>query len=151
MKPPAWANLLCAFGLFVYQSLDAIDGKQARRTNSSTPLGELFDHGCDAVSTGNFLKNLYTLKKKKILIKLFSICDLGNVCVAATWPVAMVHVFHNLHGHVYILHRPLADIRDWHAQVWQSGRHRGAVVHLHNLCPISTIRGFVVGDCCKHF
>jgi phosphatidylglycerophosphate synthase len=31
--------------------LDAIDGKQARRTNSSTPLGELFDHGCDAVST----------------------------------------------------------------------------------------------------
>ena len=58
MKPPAWANLLCAFGLFVYQSLDAIDGKQARRTNSSTPLGELFDHGCDAVSTGNLLKIL---------------------------------------------------------------------------------------------
>lgn len=41
----------CAFGLFVYQSLDAIDGKQARRTKSSSPLGELFDHGCDAVST----------------------------------------------------------------------------------------------------
>lgn len=49
--PPAWANILCSFGLFAYQSLDAIDGKQARRTNSSTPLGELFDHGCDAVST----------------------------------------------------------------------------------------------------
>lgn len=49
--PPWWANLLCSIGLFVYQSLDAIDGKQARRTNSSTPLGELFDHGCDAVST----------------------------------------------------------------------------------------------------
>ena len=39
-------------GLFIYQSLDAIDGKQARRTNSSTPLGELFDHGCDSLSTG---------------------------------------------------------------------------------------------------
>lgn len=49
--PPWWANILCSIGLFVYQSLDAIDGKQARRTNSSTPLGELFDHGCDAVST----------------------------------------------------------------------------------------------------
>lgn len=49
--PPWWANLLCSLGLFAYQSLDAIDGKQARRTNSSTPLGELFDHGCDAVST----------------------------------------------------------------------------------------------------
>lgn len=43
--------LFCSLGLFAYQSLDAIDGKQARRTNSSTPLGELFDHGCDAVST----------------------------------------------------------------------------------------------------
>lgn len=32
-------------GLFVYQSLDAIDGKQARRTGMSGPLGELFDHG----------------------------------------------------------------------------------------------------------
>jgi len=38
-------------GLFIYQSLDAIDGKQARRTGSSTPLGELFDHGMDSIST----------------------------------------------------------------------------------------------------
>ncbi|XP_054088974.1 cholinephosphotransferase 1 isoform X3 [Zeugodacus cucurbitae] len=49
--PPGWASLLCAFGLFVYQSLDSIDGKQARRTNTSSPLGELFDHGCDSIST----------------------------------------------------------------------------------------------------
>ncbi|XP_056093886.1 choline/ethanolaminephosphotransferase 1b isoform X2 [Rhinichthys klamathensis goyatoka] len=50
-QAPLWAYLLCAVGLFVYQSLDAIDGKQARRTNSSSPLGELFDHGCDSLST----------------------------------------------------------------------------------------------------
>lgn len=31
--------------MFAYQSLDAIDGKQARRTGTSGPLGELFDHG----------------------------------------------------------------------------------------------------------
>ncbi|XP_065647239.1 cholinephosphotransferase 1 isoform X2 [Hydra vulgaris] len=37
-------------GLFIYQTLDAIDGKQARRTGTSSPLGELFDHGCDSVS-----------------------------------------------------------------------------------------------------
>lgn len=48
---PRWASFLCGLGLFVYQSLDAIDGKQARRTGSSSPLGELFDHGCDSVST----------------------------------------------------------------------------------------------------
>ncbi|XP_069612591.1 choline/ethanolaminephosphotransferase 1 [Ranitomeya imitator] len=50
-QAPTWTYLCCAVGLFIYQSLDAIDGKQARRTNSSTPLGELFDHGCDSLST----------------------------------------------------------------------------------------------------
>lgn len=50
-QAPCWVYVACAVGLFIYQSLDAIDGKQARRTNSSTPLGELFDHGCDSLST----------------------------------------------------------------------------------------------------
>ncbi|CAH1102407.1 unnamed protein product [Psylliodes chrysocephalus] len=50
-EAPRWSCALCALGLFIYQSLDAIDGKQARRTNSSNPLGELFDHGCDSIST----------------------------------------------------------------------------------------------------
>uniref|UniRef100_A0A8C5M5M7 Choline/ethanolaminephosphotransferase 1 n=1 Tax=Leptobrachium leishanense TaxID=445787 RepID=A0A8C5M5M7_9ANUR len=50
-QAPVWTYISCAIGLFIYQSLDAIDGKQARRTNSSTPLGELFDHGCDSLST----------------------------------------------------------------------------------------------------
>ncbi|CAG9792249.1 unnamed protein product [Diatraea saccharalis] len=49
--PPRWACALGALGVFIYQSLDAIDGKQARRTNSQSPLGELFDHGCDSIST----------------------------------------------------------------------------------------------------
>ena len=40
-----------AFCLFAYQSLDSIDGKQARRTGMAGPLGELFDHGCDAINT----------------------------------------------------------------------------------------------------
>ncbi|KAI1725768.1 CDP-alcohol phosphatidyltransferase domain-containing protein [Ditylenchus destructor] len=49
---PAWAYLQAALGLFIYQTLDATDGKQARRTNSASPLGELFDHGCDSFSQG---------------------------------------------------------------------------------------------------
>lgn len=48
---PSWIYLINAIGLFIYQALDAIDGKQARRTKSSSPLGELFDHGCDSIST----------------------------------------------------------------------------------------------------
>ncbi|XP_059059478.1 cholinephosphotransferase 1 isoform X4 [Achroia grisella] len=50
-EPPRWSFALCALGVFIYQSLDAIDGKQARRTGSQSPLGELFDHGCDSIST----------------------------------------------------------------------------------------------------
>ena len=30
---------------------DGIDGKQARRTKTSSPLGELFDHGLDSWAT----------------------------------------------------------------------------------------------------
>ena len=47
---PSWSLHLNGFGLFIYQTLDAVDGKQARRTGTSSPLGELFDHGCDALS-----------------------------------------------------------------------------------------------------
>ncbi|XP_022083677.1 cholinephosphotransferase 1-like [Acanthaster planci] len=47
---PGWAYITAALTLFIYQALDAIDGKQARRTQTSTPMGELFDHGCDSVS-----------------------------------------------------------------------------------------------------
>ena len=47
--PPPAAMAVCTFCLFMYQTLDAMDGKQARRTGSSSPLGQLFDHGCDAL------------------------------------------------------------------------------------------------------
>ncbi|KAG8366517.1 hypothetical protein BUALT_Bualt17G0088200 [Buddleja alternifolia] len=47
--PPRWVNFAHGLLLFLYQTFDAVDGKQARRTNSSSPLGELFDHGCDAL------------------------------------------------------------------------------------------------------
>lgn len=39
-----------AFGLFMYQTFDNVDGKQARRTGTSSGLGELFDHGIDSLN-----------------------------------------------------------------------------------------------------
>lgn len=33
-----------------YITLDNVDGKQARRTGTSSPLGQMFDHGCDALT-----------------------------------------------------------------------------------------------------
>lgn len=52
--PPS-CFLLAALCIFVYSTLDAIDGKQARRTKSSSPLGQLFDHGCDSFSMTFFI------------------------------------------------------------------------------------------------
>ncbi|KIK62271.1 hypothetical protein GYMLUDRAFT_42209 [Collybiopsis luxurians FD-317 M1] len=48
---PQWIYFTWGIGLFLYQSFDAIDGKQARRTGMAGPLGEMFDHGCDALNT----------------------------------------------------------------------------------------------------
>ncbi|KAJ8907567.1 hypothetical protein NDN08_007678 [Rhodosorus marinus] len=45
----SFASGAAATLIFVYQNLDAIDGKHARITGNSSPLGELFDHACDNV------------------------------------------------------------------------------------------------------
>jgi ethanolaminephosphotransferase len=34
----------------MYSTMDNVDGKQARRTGTSSPLGELFDHGIDSLN-----------------------------------------------------------------------------------------------------
>lgn len=52
---PSYCFYFAAFCIFAYSTLDAIDGKQARRTKSSSPLGQLFDHGCDSFSITFFV------------------------------------------------------------------------------------------------
>jgi len=44
---PASVLFLSGFGIFWYQTLDAIDGKQARKTDNCSPLGQLLDHNLD--------------------------------------------------------------------------------------------------------
>eukprot|EP00927_Polykrikos_kofoidii_P046238 TRINITY_DN40456_c0_g1_i1.p1 TRINITY_DN40456_c0_g1~~TRINITY_DN40456_c0_g1_i1.p1 ORF type:complete len:523 (+),score=86.98 TRINITY_DN40456_c0_g1_i1:123-1691(+) len=46
--PWCWAVLACC--TFLYQTIDNMDGKQARRIGLSTPLGLLVDHGIDALN-----------------------------------------------------------------------------------------------------
>lgn len=52
---PAFLYIIAAIGIFLYQTLDALDGKQARRIKAFSPLGQLFDHGCDSLSTSAML------------------------------------------------------------------------------------------------
>lgn len=49
-KAPGWVYINASICLQVYAVLDAADGKQARRLSASSPLGQIFDHGCDAVN-----------------------------------------------------------------------------------------------------
>ncbi|CAH8663811.1 unnamed protein product [Schistosoma bovis] len=67
---PTWVWLVTAFLVFIAHTLDGTDGKQARRTRSSSALGELFDHGCDswvclflAGSMFSLLGNIYTVRE----------------------------------------------------------------------------------------
>ena len=42
---PVWIYFFSGICQWIYQTLDAVDGKHARETKSSSPLGQLFDHG----------------------------------------------------------------------------------------------------------
>lgn len=46
-----WWCFLEGASYLIYRILDEMDGKQARRTGNSSPLGLLFDHGCDAFAS----------------------------------------------------------------------------------------------------
>jgi len=54
-NPPDWVVRLASYCTFAYYTLDCMDGKQARRTGSSSPLGQLFDHGFDCICTLHFI------------------------------------------------------------------------------------------------
>ena len=47
---PCWVWFLSVFADFWYQTIDAIDGKQARRTDNCSPLGQILDHNLDQIT-----------------------------------------------------------------------------------------------------
>ncbi|XP_055353553.1 ethanolaminephosphotransferase 1-like [Paramacrobiotus metropolitanus] len=58
---PRWVWWFVAFNHFWAHTLDGLDGKHARRTESSSPLGELFDHGLDSWVTTLHCLCLYSV------------------------------------------------------------------------------------------
>ncbi|CAG0905271.1 unnamed protein product [Cyprideis torosa] len=58
---PSWVWLLGSWSIFLAHTLDGIDGKHARRTGTSSPLGELFDHGLDSWTTAIIPVCLYSI------------------------------------------------------------------------------------------
>jgi len=78
---PAWLCFVAAFGQLVYMILDNADGKQARKTGSSSPLGLLFDHGCDAMNT--FISGM----------TVFRVVQFGNTASVALASVVSMTTF----------------------------------------------------------
>lgn len=98
--PPLWVFFLSAGAVVAYCHLDCLDGKQARRTRTSSPLGQLFDHGCDALSVNVILAN--------IAVSLALPCGwahgLGIFGVCFVWVAAQWEEYHTgvmLYGNDY--------------------------------------------------
>ncbi|XP_073949010.1 ethanolaminephosphotransferase 1-like [Choristoneura fumiferana] len=76
---PNWVWAVTAVNLFVAYTLDGIDGKQARRTGTSGPLGELFDHGLDSYSAVFIPTCLYSIFGRNELSPLRMFFVIWNV------------------------------------------------------------------------
>eukprot|EP00879_Flechtneria_rotunda_P007428 GHRR01007792.1.p1 GENE.GHRR01007792.1~~GHRR01007792.1.p1 ORF type:complete len:237 (+),score=48.01 GHRR01007792.1:315-1025(+) len=97
---PRWVYLFAAAAVVFYTLLDCLDGKQARRTNSSSPLGQLFDHGCDALSVNLLLATIGC----SLSIGCGWAHALGNLGVMFIWILAQweeYHTSHMLYGNEY--------------------------------------------------
>ena len=55
---PGLNYFLCGVAILFYQTMDALDGKQARKLGRSTPLGQLVDHGSDCLTTTFIIYNV---------------------------------------------------------------------------------------------
>jgi phosphatidylglycerophosphate synthase len=92
---PRWACAFNGIALFIYQTLDNLDGRQARRTNSSSALGQFFDHGCDAL-TGVFtlVQIAATLGLGNTLITFWLVMGLGFAFVLTVYEEYVTHAFY---------------------------------------------------------
>ena len=83
---PPWAIVLGAAALFVYSTMDNMDGKQARRTGTSSALGLLFDHGCDAINAGLLGPLILAMATQGVTAG-------GSGVVVAAWACATIPFF----------------------------------------------------------
>ena len=90
---PWWLLVLGGLSVFFYNTMDSIDGKQARRTKASSPLGQLFDHGCDGFQTMCITLSLITaLGMGPSLTTLLFITSIQVPFFLAQWEEYHTHV-----------------------------------------------------------
>lgn len=72
-----WWCFLEGISYLLYRILDEMDGKQARKTGNSSPLGLLFDHGCDSFTTALF--TMMIIKMIQVGNSMYVLLALGAV------------------------------------------------------------------------
>jgi len=94
-RMPEWVYLLNAVCLFLYQLFDALDGKQARKTKTSSPLGELFDHGCDVMTSVFSALTVYaTIRSGLGWFPLINLAIMMSTFYCAQWEVYFTETLH---------------------------------------------------------
>jgi len=82
---PDWVLVLNGMCQMIYFTLDCMDGKQARRTKSSSPLGQLFDHGIDALGNLNSVSSCQCIMQNPSKQYLWMHCALQFTFFQAQW------------------------------------------------------------------
>lgn len=97
---PWYTYLYASFAIFTYTNLDAIDGKQARRLGKGSPLGQLFDHGCDCIGVCLLLYNVIVLwELGNDMLGCFVLC-FSSMCMfySSNWAEFHTHVLVTSNG-----------------------------------------------------
>lgn len=90
---PCWLMFLSSFSEFFFQTMDAVDGKHARRLGTSSSLGDFLDHVMDSVSimTTSFLI-CHGLGFQSVTMEYFCIIVASLNFVVVHWESAKILV-----------------------------------------------------------
>lgn len=94
---PHWLLLLGFASNLWYQTIDAIDGKQARRTNNCSPLGQLLDHNLDQISITAQMIGVCSLLK---VSDIWTIMLISPVCFSPHYSIEYRTHFTKFHAYV---------------------------------------------------
>jgi len=95
---PHWLLLLGFWANLWYQTIDAVDGKQARRTNNCSPLGQLLDHNLDQISITAQMISVCSLLKLKS--NIWAIMLMSPVCFSPHYSIEYRTHFTKFHAYV---------------------------------------------------
>jgi len=90
---PSWLLVLAGLAVFFFQTMDAVDGKHARRLGTSSSLGDFLDHVMDSVSimTSSYVI-CRSLGLRSVPFEYFGLVDASLSFVVVHWESAKILV-----------------------------------------------------------